>query len=317
MKRFFCVLLVMLFALSAMACSKETEKNSEKIYYISIDKMSIVPVEYSYKNRGTNAMINEAFSMLCSETSDVEYMKTIPSGVDIVEYKIDGSDLSLYLSADYLSLDEYTEILVRSAIVKTLVQIPGVDSVAFYVDEIPLSDASGNIVGTMTADSFIDDFGSETESLLSGDFKLYFASSDGLSVVPETRQVYYSRNVAIEKVILEQLIKGPNADGMISSLPAGTMVNSVSVTDGICYVNFDASIETSVTGVTENVTIYSIVNSLTELDNIKQVQILVKGETPHITVPDIDLSKPISKNENIINTKIKEEEENSWEEEGE
>ena len=71
MKKFFCILLVMLFALSAMACSKDTEKNSKKIYYISIDKMSIVPVEYSYKNRGTNAMINEAFSMLCSETSDV------------------------------------------------------------------------------------------------------------------------------------------------------------------------------------------------------------------------------------------------------
>ena len=244
-------------------------------------------------------------------------MKTIPSGVDVVEYKMDGLDLSLYLSADYLSLDEYTEILVRSAIVKTLVQIPGVESVAFYVDEIPLSDASGNIVGTMTADSFIDDFGSETESLLSGDFKLYFASSDGLSVVPETRQVYYSRNVALEKVILEQLIKGPSAEGLISSLPAGTMVNSVSVTDGICYVNFDASIESAVTGVTENVTIYSIVNSLTELDNIKQVQILVNGKTPHITVPDIDLSKPISKNENIINIKIEEEEENSWEEEGE
>ena len=48
-------------------------------------------------------------------------------------------------------------------------------------------------------------------------------------------------------------------------------------------------------------TVYSIVNSLTELDNIKQVQILVNGETPHISNVDIDMSKAISRNEDIIN----------------
>ena len=71
--------------------------------------------------------------------------------------------------------------------------------------------------------------------------------------------------------------------------------------NGVCIVNFDGAIETAVSGITENVTVYSIVNSLTELDNIKQVQILVNGETPHLSNTDMDLTKAISRNEDIIN----------------
>jgi len=54
------------------------------------------------------------------------------------------------------------------------------------------------------------------------------------------------------------------------------------------------------TDVTENVTIYSIVNSLTELDSVKQVQLLVNGETTHLSNIDVDLSSPLSRNQEII-----------------
>jgi germination protein M len=134
---------------------------------------------------------------------------------------------------------------------------------------------------------------------------LYFASADGVSVVPETRQVYYSRNVSIDKLVMDQLLKGPKTEGLLSAIPTGTKLNSISISEnGVCIVNFDGTFETAITGVTENATIYSIVNSLTELDNVKQVQILVNGETPRISNVDTDLSDAIKRNEDIINLNV-------------
>jgi germination protein M len=247
-------------------------------------------------------MITEALDNISKDTDDIDVINTIPSGVEVKSWELADGSLNLYLVGDYEALDTYTEILVRAAIVKTLVQIKGVDSVSIFVNNAPLVDSAGETVGAMSADTFIEDFGQETDSLLSTELTLYFASADGVSTVAETRQVYYSRNVSLEKLVIDQLLKGPDNDALLTAIPNGTKLNSISVSEnGVCIVNFDAAIETTITGVTENVTIYSIVNSLTELDNIKQVQILVNGETPHISNVEIDLSKAISRNEDIIN----------------
>ena len=46
--------------------------------------------------------------------------------------------------------------------------------------------------------------------------------------------------------------------------------------------------------------LYSIVNSLTELDNINKVQFLIESEKTNQPAWIFDLSKPIERNEEII-----------------
>ena len=310
MKRLLSLVLAVVLSFSLMGCKGSPSKTGYKIYYLNTDKAGIAPVSYQFQENDTKGRVEEAIEKLQEKTDDIEYMNTIPSGVKVKGWELNNGSLSLYLVGDYEALDIYTEILVRAAIVKTLVQIKGVDSVSFVVNDTPLVDSSGEAVGLMTADTFIEDFGQETDSLLSTNLTLYFASANGMSTVSESRQVYYSRNVSIEKLVIDQLLKGPDSDELLQAIPTGTKLNSISVSEnGVCIVNFDATIESAVTGVTENVTVYSIVNSLTELDNIKQVQILVNGETPHISNVDTDLSVAISRNEEIINVNVEDEEE--------
>ena len=51
-------------------------------------------------------------------------------------------------------------------------------------------------------------------------------------------------------------------------------------TDGVCYVNLDENFLMVVNNVSTDVSIYSIVNSLSELSNVNKVQILINGEVP-------------------------------------
>ena len=302
MKRLLGFILVCSLMLSLIGCSKGSGEYDSKIYYVNTDKTSITAVDYDIKATDTEHQIAEVIEMLGKDTEEIGYITTIPSGLDLKRWELNDGTLELYFVGDYDSLDMYTEVLVRAAIVKSLVQIKKVKSVSFYINNSPLVDSSGEAVGAMTADTFIEDFGEETDSLLSTTLTLYFASADGMSVVAENRQVYYSRNVSIEKLVMEQLLKGPDDNRLLSALPTGTKLNSISVSeDGVCIANFDATLETAIAGVTENVTLYSIVNSLTELDSIKQVQILVNGETPRLSNVDVDLSGAVPRNDTIIN----------------
>lgn len=318
MKKLTSLLLCAAFFLSIFSgCSFAGDASDKQIYYLSTDKTSITAIDYEYTAEDGRSQVKEALKMLSQDTEDIDYITTIPASIEISRWELSDGALTLFFIGDYESIDVYTEILVRAAIVKTLTQIEDVKNVSIYVNNKPLVDSSGEAVGAMTADAFIEDFGQETDSLLSTELKLYFASADGMSLVEENRTVYYSSNVTIEKVVMEQLMKGPSTEGLLSAIPDSTKLNSISVTEnGVCIVNFDSSFETAIAGITEKVTLYSIINSLTKLDNIKQVQILVNGSTPHLSNIDVDLSAPISRNEDIINTLPSEDEDIIFEEDG-
>ena len=99
-------------------------------------------------------------------------------------------------------------------------------------------------------------------------------------MVKEVREdVYYSSNISMEKLIMEQLLDGPKTKDAKSAIPEGTKLVSVSVVDGVCYVSLDEAFKNQDYKVNEAIVIYSIVDSLSELSTISKVQISVNGDT--------------------------------------
>ena len=76
------------------------------------------------------------------------------------------------------------------------------------------------------------------------------------------------------------LIDGPieEMDDMRTTMSENVKINQVTTKDGICYVDFNAKFLDKLASVTEEVAVYSVVNSLVELPNVSQVQITVDGE---------------------------------------
>ena len=112
----------------------------------------------------------------------------------------------------------------------------------------------------------------------------------------------YSSNIALEKLVVEQLIKGVDADeeGAYAVLNPETEIVAVTVRDGVCYVNFNENFLTPTTNASAEVVLYSITNSLVELSNVNKVQFFVNGENELTYKETMPLSEMYSRNLELI-----------------
>ena len=183
---------------------------------------------------------------------------------------------------------------------KIINQISGIDCVSFYVDEKPLTDVNGKMVGTMYAESFVENPGEQINSIQNTNLTLYFSNQAGDGLVKETRRVHYSSNISLEKLIMEQLLEGPESKNARSAIPSETKLMSVSLVDGVCYVSFDENFKNQDYSVNEAIVIYSIVDSLSELSSISKVQISVNGDTSGVYRDSFKLADMYDRNLDYI-----------------
>ena len=129
---------------------------------------------------------------------------------------------------------------------------------------------------------------------------LYFANEEGNMLISEKREVEYHSNISLEKIVMEQLLLGPEKNGSYPVVNPQTDVVSITVKDGICYLNLSRDFLTQVYNVTPDVTIYAIINSLVELANVNKVQILVEGETDVLYNEKISLNTVFERNLELV-----------------
>jgi len=106
---------------------------------------------------------------------------------------------------------------------------------------------------------------------------LYYANEGNSEVLTEKRTVTIPRDKSLPQVALEELLKGPETDGLKSTIPDGTKLLELDIKDKIATVNLSGDFTGFPCTMAESMAIISIVNTLTDLDGIEQVRILVEG----------------------------------------
>ena len=302
MKKKFLFFLLSVLAMCLLGCKPVKEVEGYHIEYLNNEKDAIVKVPYEPKSMEQIALIEEFLIALWSDSESIEYRKPIPNNVELINYSLDGAMLTLWLDEDYYEMQQVEKVLCCASIVRTMTQIEGVDCVTFYVGDSQLADAQGNLIGTLYADSFVENPGATINSIQNTNLTLYFSNMDGDALIAETRNVHYSSNMSMEKVIMEQLLDGPDTLGLKSAIPSATKLVSVSTVDGTCYVNLDSGFKHQDYSVKEPVVVYSIVNSLLEQANISQVQLAVNGDTSGVYRDFLKLSEFYVRNLDIVTT---------------
>lgn len=293
--------ILLMLLLMVWGCGNDSKENGYQVFYLNMDVTKIIPCSLEMEEtEDGEALAMTLLEALQSEPDSSELRQTLSDNVSVKSCIINGYMLTVDFSSEYYSMNPTEEILVRAAIVRTLMQVEGISYVTFTVDAEPLIDTKGNIVGSMDADNFVENPGEQINSSLRTTLTLYFASEDGTQLVKETRVVHYSSNISLEKLVVEQLIEGPKTSGLQATIPSGTKLITITVVDGVCYVNLDETFRNQKSEVTEQAVLFSIVNSLSELPDVNKVQISVNGDTKGKCRFTYDLSTMYEEDDSIV-----------------
>ena len=274
----------------AFSCcgNKETE-SKYKIYYVNEEQGEVLAEGFVPSEETTQTMLEEMTEKLNKKNAEGHTL--LPENIEIQSCVDDDGMIRVDFNQEYHDLNPVDEVLLRASIVKDYVQIPNIYLVTITAEGTPIVDSQGQEIGAMSLDSFLENTGKEIMAYQYKELNLYFTNEEGNQLVPEARQVYYNGNTPIEKVIVEQLLRGPGESGHYATLPSDTRIVGVSVADGIAYVNLGKQFVDEALPVDAQIPIYSIVNSLIDAGNVSQVQISINGDTSLLFKDKVDMNQ--------------------------
>lgn len=278
----------------------DSRRNQYYLYYVNKDETKVVKERYQPEQESAEFMLQDFTGILNAQEGSGDNLALLPSGVQLVTYRLNESLLELEFNSDYSEMSRAREILVRAGVARTFLQIPGVTGIKIFIESEELKDSKGQAVGVIDGNTFVEMWGSDKDAYRYDTFTLYFTDKTGEHLVAEQRNVYYKRILPRERVILEQLAKGPMVKGHYPTIPQETEILGVEVSDDVCYVDFSSAFSDSGIDIPVNTMIYSVVNSLLDTASADKVQISVEGDTEATLSDGTSLYSLFSKNTDLV-----------------
>ncbi len=135
------------------------------------------------------------------------------------------------------------------------------------------------------------------------DLRIYFGMKGKDLLTSELRRVRRkSMLIAQARQIVETLFEGPVTGTMYKLMPDDIKLRGLYFDSGTFFVDVSREFaELAKSGPTEQIlAVYSLVNSLTELDPKARVKFLVNGSEPAAEDGHLDLSLPLARMDNLI-----------------
>lgn len=281
----------------------QKENMSTEFYYIdstdSIMKPEIKQVKVENKKE---KLLENVLEELKYGPKGEGFNPSIPQELEFQEVSLNDRVVTVDVSDTYENMKSGEEMVCRASIVWTLTALDFVDYVKVTVAGKELTKTNGEPIGLMNRSNVVIDAIVLPESKLFETVMLYFSNEEGTGLVGEERNIEISHNQPREKFVMEQLIAGPQTKGLMETIPPETKIRDITTTeDGICYVNLSSEFLRKHSDKTMNETlpVYSIVNSLTGLEHIDKVQILIEGEKIEESQGHLDFSKPFEAVESL------------------
>jgi len=311
--------------------SDDSENTKINIYCLSIDMgantnydsnsnnnemrdVHIVAEQRAVKNGSTllkenrkNEYINAVKDELLNVSATSNLYSAVPENVSVISCKYIEADnegkVEVNFSKEYNNLSDGQQLLCNAAVTKTFTELEFVESVRIFVDGTEIKKGNGEAVGEIKSEVVELEPSIEPYKKDSIKVTLYFADDNAMGLCEEERDIEVNEKQSVEMRIVEELIKGPQSENLFSGIPEATKINDIKTENGICYVDLSKEFVSQHMGGSsgESLTIYSIVNSLTELDYVKQVQFLIDGVKETSLAGHVDFSKTFERDESYIN----------------
>ena len=123
---------------------------------------------------------------------------------------------------------------------------------------------------------------------------LYFPRSGGRGLGFESRTFQLTEEDVLVDVVARALLGGPEDSDLTRAIPDSVQLYSASLEDGVCVLNFSQALLDDMPDQADQQTllIYSVVNTMGNLDSVDSVLFQVEGETLS-AYGSVDLSAPL------------------------
>ncbi|MEG0712783.1 MAG: GerMN domain-containing protein, partial [Niameybacter sp.] len=187
---------------------------------------------------------------------------------------------SINFTDAYNTLDVPTQITHRAMLVYTLTELDFIDKVEFYANDMPLMNSNGDKMDVVERKDILINALNPKPPTSSQIITLYFPNLTDQLLHKEQREIRVNNNTPLENYVIAELIKGPNIEGLLGILPADTKVNDIKTQDGVCQIDLSYDLQVPQVGnlIREDLIIYAMVNSLTEISKIQKVIFLKDGK---------------------------------------
>lgn len=277
------------------------------IYFLNPVTKKITPEKRTVKNGEPIELFNKVVEEILAGPKNNNMVSVIPQDVKILKCTLitggeNGNTAEIDFSKEYKELKESQELFCRASVVWTLTELEFIDNVNILIEGQPLLRENGEQLGILNRANVIIDPVISPDKTNPQEIILYFSDEMAMGLCEERRSIDAKQNQPIEVQIVEQLIKGPENKKLEPTVPSETKVRNIKTEDGICYVDLSNDFINKHNGGStgELLSIYSIVNSLTELDNVKKVQFFIEGEKVSTIKGHIDFSKTFERDESMI-----------------
>lgn len=274
-KRAVAALLAALLTLAACV-QEEPEEGGVRVWFPTDQKRDTRAQAVSNQafDPDRTATVDALMAALLEGPAEDGLSDPFPAGTRLLGWELDGDLLLLDLSAPYGELTGVGLTLADCCITLTLCQLEGVDRVCITVDG---AEVAGRERQILTPEDMIFTGAEEEPRQISA--TLYFPRA-GRGLGFETRELTLTEDDDLYVTIAQTLLAGPEDSDLRAVLPEGVALRGAWVDDGICYVNFSAEFLTLAPEQLseQNLLLYSVVDTLGNLNSVTAVQLLVEGE---------------------------------------
>ena len=135
------------------------------------------------------------------------------------------------------------------------------------------------------------------QKIQSTEVKVYYPDESGTKLVPVETKIQFADEAEKYSAALSELMQKPKDKNLTTVFPSHAKVKSVTRDGDTAIVDFDGSILKGFVGGStgEEFLVNSVVDTLTEFNEIKQVKFLIDGEEIETISGHMDLSEPIKR----------------------
>lgn len=303
MKRFFAILLMLTLLLSACSPAKERPEGALYVYYLNLQSNALVTEDYVPASQDAAGQVAELLEQM-NTAPDTDVISVLSERFTVNSTEINGSILKLFLEGNRSELSYNAYLLTLAALTRTLTQADGINAILVYINGENVTDNNGRAFGLLRPVRFTNNASREENDYRVSEVRLYFANETGTRLTEQVKTVRDNNSSSPERTVLRELIAGPDTGSGYPVIPQGTSVLSLNTRDGICYLNLDDAFASGLEAGKEELGIYAIVNSLTMLDGVEQVQFAINGNSEvTLGLSKLSLASPFSFNVDIVEIK--------------